>query len=59
MMCDEQNDLDPHHGEAWAQYIMAERQELQNRLYGHLRELLNGPLPGESPEELERLASEG
>jgi hypothetical protein len=34
---------------------MVERQELENRLDGHLRKLLNGPLQGESPEELERL----
>jgi hypothetical protein len=46
------------HEEAWERYMQAERRELENRRKGHLRKLLDGPLPGESPEELERLASE-
>lgn len=46
------------HVEAWERYMEAERQELENRRNGLLRKLLGAPLPGESPEELERLASE-
>ncbi|MDX6380270.1 MAG: hypothetical protein QOI57_1294 [Rubrobacteraceae bacterium] len=44
--------------EAWGHYMEAERQDLENRRNGLLRKLLDGPLPGESPEELEQLASE-
>ena len=43
---------------AWERYMKAEHQELENRRNGLLRRLLDGPLPGESPEELERMASE-
>ena len=46
------------HEQAWARFIEAERHELENRRNGLLRKLLNDPLPGESPEELDRLASE-
>ncbi len=46
------------HQQAWDCFMEAERQELENRRNGHLRKLLNGPLPGESSEELERLSSE-
>lgn len=46
------------HEQAWARFMEAERHELENRRNGHLRKLLGGPLPGESPEELDRLASE-
>src|SRR3954469_11808670 len=49
---------DADHEQAWARFMEAEHQELENRRNGHLRKLLDGPLPGESPEELERLASE-
>lgn len=49
---------DADHAEAWERYMEAERQELENRRNGLLRRLLDGPLPGELPEELERLASE-
>ena len=49
---------DADHEQAWARFMEAERQELENRRNGHLRKLLGDPLPGESPEELERLASE-
>lgn len=49
---------DADHEQAWARFLEAEHQELENRCNGHLRKLLDGPLPGESPEELERLASE-
>jgi hypothetical protein len=38
--------------------MASERRELENRRNGHLRQLLGDPLPGESSEELERLASE-
>jgi hypothetical protein len=46
------------HEEAWERYMDAERQDLENRRTGLLRKLLDGPLPGESVEALERLASE-
>jgi hypothetical protein len=46
------------HEQAWARFMEAERHELENRRNGHLRKLLGDPLAGESPEELERLASE-
>jgi hypothetical protein len=46
------------HAEAWEHYMEAERQDLENRRNGLLRRLLDGPLSGESPEELEKLASE-
>src|SRR3954469_14583883 len=49
---------DADHEQPWARFMEAEQQELENRRNGHLRKLLDGPLPGESPEELERLASE-
>lgn len=44
--------------EWWELYMEAEHQDLERRRNGHLRKLLGAPLPGESPEELERLASE-
>ncbi|MBV9455436.1 MAG: hypothetical protein JOZ19_15190 [Rubrobacter sp.] len=44
--------------EGWELYMEAERQDLERRRNGHLRNLLGAPLPGESSEELERLASE-
>ena len=43
---------------AWKPFIQAERRELQLRKEGQLARLLGDPLPGESPEALERLASE-
>ena len=46
------------HQQAWDRFMEAERLELENRRNGHLRKLLGDPLPGESPGELERLASE-
>ena len=49
---------DANHAEAWERYMEAERRELENRRNGLLRRMLGVPLPGESPEELERLASE-
>jgi hypothetical protein len=50
---------DVSHQQAWDRFMEAERRELENRRNGHLRKLLGFPLPGESSEELERLASEG
>jgi hypothetical protein len=38
--------------------MQMERQLLAERRDGKLRRALGGPLPGESPEELERIASE-
>lgn len=46
------------HEQAWERYIAAERRELENRRNGHLRKLLDGPPPGESSEELERMIQE-
>jgi hypothetical protein len=44
--------------EAWRLYMEAERRELQMRTEGHLAKLLGRALPGETPEELERIAEE-
>jgi hypothetical protein len=49
---------DADHAAAWEHYMEAERKDLENRRNGLLRRLLDGPLPGESSEELEALASE-
>jgi hypothetical protein len=49
---------DADHAAAWGHYMQAERKDLENRRNGLLRRLLDGPLAGESPEELETLASE-
>jgi hypothetical protein len=46
------------HAEAWEHYMEAERKDLRNRRNGLLRRLLDGPLAGESSEELETLAFE-
>ena len=43
-------------GEAWERFIKAERRHLDDRRAGHLARLLDGPLPGESAEELRLLA---
>ena len=43
---------------AWKPFIQAERRELELRKEGQLARLLGDPLPGESPEALEHLASE-
>jgi hypothetical protein len=45
-------------GEAWERFIVAERRHLDDRRAGHLARLLDGPLPGESAEELRLLARE-
>ena len=44
--------------EAWERFIEAERRHLEDRRTGHLARLLDGPLPGESAEELRLLAWE-
>jgi hypothetical protein len=44
--------------EAWERFIVAERRHLEDRRSGHLARLLDGPLPGESAEELRLLAWE-
>ena len=44
------------HQEAWERYIEAERREVEMRKEGHLARILGGPLPGESQQELVRLA---
>ncbi len=44
--------------EAWERFIEAERRHLDDRRAGHLARLLDGPLPGESAEELRLLAWE-
>jgi hypothetical protein len=46
------------HQQAWNRFMDAERRDLENRRNGQLRKLLGYPLPGESPEELERLVRE-
>lgn len=47
-----------NHEAAWERYMEAERQELEYRRNGHLRKLLGDPLPGETSQMLEQLASE-
>ncbi len=42
----------------WEEAMKMERQQLAERRDGNLRRALGRPLPGESPEELERIASE-
>jgi hypothetical protein len=44
--------------EAWERFMEAERRHLGDRRSGHLARLLDGPLPGESAEELRLLAWE-
>jgi hypothetical protein len=44
--------------EAWERFMEAERRHLGDRRTGHLARLLDGPLPGESAEELRLLAWE-
>jgi hypothetical protein len=46
------------HEEAWERYMTAERRDLEHRRDGLLARLLGVPLPGESRDELERLARE-
>ncbi len=42
----------------WERFLAAERRHLEQRKNGQLRRLLNGPLPDETGEELERLDAE-
>jgi hypothetical protein len=44
--------------EAWERFMEAERRHLDDRRSGHLARLLDGPLPGETAEELRLLAWE-
>ena len=46
------------HEEAWERYMAAERRDLEHRRNGLLARLLGVPLPGESRDELDRLARE-
>ena len=43
---------------AWERYLEAEWRHLQQRKEGQLAKMLGSALPGESPQELERLAEE-
>ncbi len=45
-------------GEAQERFLAAERAMLEQRRNGSLAQALSGPLPGESPEELQWLAIE-
>ena len=46
------------HQELWEQYMEVERRELEQRRNGQLGRALGRALPGESQEELQRIASE-
>ena len=46
------------HQELWEQYMEVERRELEQRRSGQLGRALGRALPGESQEELERIAEE-
>ena len=46
------------HQELWEQYMEVERRELEQRRSGQLGRALGLALPGESQEELERIAEE-
>ena len=50
--------VEVHNEKAWERYLEAEKRELVMRREGHLAKILDGPLPDESPQELERLAQE-
>ena len=50
--------VEVHNEKAWERYLEAEKREVELRQKGHLAKILDGPLPDESPEELERLAEE-
>jgi hypothetical protein len=54
----ESGKVEVHNEEAWERYLEAEKRELELRQKGHLAKILDGPLPDESPQELERLAQE-
>jgi hypothetical protein len=46
------------HTKAWERFMKTQRRELEKRLSGHLAWLLGAALPGESAEELQKLARE-
>ena len=46
------------HQELWEQYMEVERRELEQRRSGQLGRALGRALPGESQEELQRIADE-
>jgi hypothetical protein len=46
------------HQELWEQYMEVERRELEQRRNGQLGRAIGRALPGESHEELERMAEE-
>jgi hypothetical protein len=46
------------HQELWEQYMEVERRELEQRRNGQLGRAIGRALPGESHEELERIAEE-
>jgi hypothetical protein len=46
------------HQELWAQYMEVERRELEQRRNGQLGRALGLALPGESQEELQRIAED-
>jgi hypothetical protein len=46
------------HQELWEQYMEVERRELEQRRNGQLGRALGRALPGESQEELQRIAEE-
>ena len=50
--------VEVHNDQAWERYLEAEKREIEMRQEGHLAKVLDGPLPDESPQELERLAEE-
>lgn len=48
----------PAPGPGWRRYMEAERRDLESRRTGLLARLLGRPLPGESAEEVKRIAEE-
>jgi hypothetical protein len=57
-MSGDQNYREARHANAWVRYVAAERRELEQRRNGLLRKLMDGPLPGETPQEIEWLAAD-
>ena len=49
---------DPREKVGWEQFLEMERRALEERRNGQLARALGGPLPGESQDELDRLAEE-
>jgi hypothetical protein len=50
------NETGEGHDEVWELFLEAEQEELRRRRKGYLAKALGVPLPGESAQELERLA---